>query len=235
MTSGGPHPPTSVATVLLASGQGSNAAALLASRRADAPWHPVALLADRPEAPALEVARKHGIPGRCVLPGPDHEARLTDTLAEVGAELLALAGYLRLVPSAVVARYRGRMVNVHPSLLPAFGGAGMYGRRVHEAVLSAGARVTGVTVHLLDERFDEGPILTQWPVPVHPDDTPEALAARVLCVEHALYPLAVDHLARWIRRVDPGRTAAPVGPAPPLDLTLPDLLSRRTHAGLTFP
>jgi phosphoribosylglycinamide formyltransferase 1 len=99
-----------------------------------------------------------------------------------------LAGYLRLVPAAIVRRWEGRMLNVHPALLPAFGGKGMYGRRIHEAVLAARSTVTGVTVHLVDEHFDEGPIVAQWPVPVHPGDTPESLAARVLAAEHRLYP-----------------------------------------------
>ena len=107
-----------------------------------------------------------------------------------------LAGWLQLVPSEVVARYHGRMVNVHPALLPAFGGKGMYGKRVHQAVIAAGARVSGATVHLVDERYDEGAILAQWPVPVLPGDTPETLAARVLAVEHRILPLAVEALAR---------------------------------------
>ena len=106
-------------------------------------------------------------------------------------DLLVLAGYLRLVPAPVVAAYRGRIINTHPSLLPAFGGKGMYGERVHRAVLASGARETGVTVHLVDEVYDRGAVLAQSRVPVLRDDTAERLAARVLEVEHRLLPAVV--------------------------------------------
>jgi folate-dependent phosphoribosylglycinamide formyltransferase PurN len=106
-------------------------------------------------------------------------------------DLLVLAGYLKLVPAAVIARYRDHVLNVHPALLPAFGGRGMYGHRVHEAVLASGARESGATVHLVDEVYDRGAILAQARVPVLPDDTPDRLAARVLAVEHRLLPAAV--------------------------------------------
>jgi folate-dependent phosphoribosylglycinamide formyltransferase PurN len=97
------------------------------------------------------------------------------------------------------------MLNVHPALLPAFGGPGMYGMRVHEAVLAAGCRVSGATVHYVDERYDEGRIIAQWPVPVLPDDTAETLAARVLRVEHRLYPAVVDALVRANGRLNNDR------------------------------
>jgi len=102
---------------------------------------------------------------------------------------------MHLVPAAVVERFRGRMVNIHPALLPAFGGQGLYGSRVHRAVLASGVRVTGATVHLVDERYDTGPIVAQWPVPVAADDTPESLAARVLRAEHRLLPAVVEAFA----------------------------------------
>ena len=109
---------------------------------------------------------------------------------------MVLAGFLKLVPAAVVARYRGRILNVHPSLLPAFGGAGMYGARVHRAVLASGAAESGATVHLVDEVYDRGPIVAQERVPVEPGDTPERLAARVLEAEHRLLPAVVLAAAR---------------------------------------
>src|SRR5207244_6040575 len=111
------------------------------------------------------------------------------------ANLVFLAGYLKRVPSAAVARFALRMINIHPALLPAFGGPGMYGRRVHERVLASGAAISGATVHYVDEEYDHGPIIAQWPVPVRPGDTPETLAARVLEVEHRLLPLVVTALA----------------------------------------
>ena len=121
---------------------------------------------------------------------------LASLLGSHDIDIVALAGYLRFVPAEVTRRWRGRIVNVHPSLLPAFGGAGMYGIRVHQAVIAAGVRVTGVTVHFVDEQYDQGPIIAQVPVPVLPTDTPELLATRVLAVEHALYPAALDAVAR---------------------------------------
>src|SRR5690606_34460471 len=120
--------------------------------------------------------------------------RMLAVLEEHRIQLIVLAGYLKLVPPDVVARYRGRMLNIHPALLPAFGGPGMYGLRVHQAVIASGARVSGATVHLVDDRYDEGRIVAQWPVPVAVGDTAEELAARVLRVEHMLLPAAVEAL-----------------------------------------
>jgi len=111
-------------------------------------------------------------------------------------ELVVLAGWLQLVPAEVVRTYHGRMINIHPALLPAFGGRGMYGMRVHQAVIAAGVRVSGATVHFVDERYDEGAIVAQWPVPVLPGDSAETLAARVLAVEHRILPVAVEAIAR---------------------------------------
>jgi folate-dependent phosphoribosylglycinamide formyltransferase PurN len=126
-----------------------------------------------------------------VLPDPSDAADWLERLARHRVDLLVLAGYLKLVPAAVIARYRDHVLNVHPALLPAFGGRGMYGHRVHEAVLASGARESGATVHLVDEVYDRGAILAQARVPVLPDDTPDRLAARVLAVEHRLLPAAV--------------------------------------------
>jgi folate-dependent phosphoribosylglycinamide formyltransferase PurN len=129
-----------------------------------------------------------------VLKNPDDPAELVTAVADAG--LAVLAGYLRRVPAKAVAQYRHRMINIHPALLPAFGGPGMYGHRVHEQVLASGVTFSGATVHYVDEEFDHGPIIAQWPVPVRADDTPDALAARVLAVEHRLLPLVVTALAR---------------------------------------
>ncbi len=214
MTEAGPP----VRTVLFASGGGSNVAALLDSRSEG--WTPVLLVSDREEAPVLELARARGVQVAVVPPGDRFEDRLLSVLDGAGAELLVLAGYLRLVPAAVVRRWQGRMLNIHPSLLPAFGGKGMYGRRIHEAVLASRATITGATVHQVDEHFDEGPVLAQWPVAVRTEDTPETLALRVLEAEHLLYPAVVNHVARAL-----GRGEAP-RPLMPSDLT---------RHGLEFP
>ena len=184
---------------VLASGGGTNLQALLDhfEQRGERRQGDVVLVAsDRASAGALERARVRGITA-ALLPTPRRVEglELAPLLEQHGVELIALAGYLRHVPDSVVRRYAGRIVNVHPALLPAFGGAGMYGARVHEAVLAAGVTVSGATVHFVEEEYDRGPIIAQWPVPVLSGDDAATLAARVLRVEHLLYPRIVDALA----------------------------------------
>src|SRR5690606_19715317 len=155
----------------------------------------VALVAsDKPDAGALEVARRESIEARALELGAEHEQALLALFREHEIDIVVLAGFLRLVPSAVVRAFHGRMVNVHPALLPAFGGKGMYGGRVHRAVLEAGVRVSGPTVHFVDEIYDHGAIIAQWPVPVLERDTEQTLAARVLYAEHRLLPRVVHAL-----------------------------------------
>jgi phosphoribosylglycinamide formyltransferase 1 len=185
------------------SGRGSNLEALLRAMETDGPAEIVLVITDKAEARGLEHARRRGIPVTVLADAGAPEEWL-QSLNEKRIDLLVLAGYLKLVPAAVVAAYRGRIMNTHPSLLPAFGGKGMYGERVHRAVLASGARETGVTVHLVDEAYDRGPILAQSRVPVREDDTPERLAARVLEVEHRLLPAAVLAAARAGRPVPLG-------------------------------
>ena len=172
------------------SGRGRNLEALLRALGPDAPARVVLVLSNRADAPALERAIAHRIPS-VVLQDPSDAAEWLGLLERHSVQLVVLAGYLKLVPSDVIARFRGRIINVHPALLPSFGGRGMYGRRVHEAVLASGARESGATVHLVDEVYDRGPILAQARVPVLPGDDPDRLAARVLEVEHRLLPAAV--------------------------------------------
>jgi folate-dependent phosphoribosylglycinamide formyltransferase PurN len=110
-------------------------------------------------------------------------------------DLVVLAGYLKHLPAKVTSAYHARIINIHPGLLPEFGGAGMYGVKVHEAVIAAGSRATGVTIHFVDEEFDHGPTIAQWRIPVRDDDTAETLAGRVLEVEHRVYPAIVEMVA----------------------------------------
>jgi formyltetrahydrofolate-dependent phosphoribosylglycinamide formyltransferase len=203
---------------VLASGGGSNLQALLdhhdalgAARRSD-----VALVvSNRADAGALDRARARRV-GAAVLADPADGAALQALLDTHGVELVLLAGYLKLVPEAVTRRYHGRMLNVHPALLPAFGGPGMYGARVHRAVLAAGARVSGATVHFVDAEYDRGAVVAQWPVPVLDGDTPDTLAARVLRVEHLLVPRAVEALAAGRVALDAdGRARSAAGAAAP--------------------
>ena len=184
-----------VRVAVLVSGGGTNLQALLDALH-DSPIAQVTrVISDRPDAGALERARRAGVP-TTLLRDANAPAELESALA--GAQLVVLAGYLKLVHSSVVARFRGRMINIHPALLPAFGGPGMYGRRVHEAVLASGAKESGATVHFVDEAFDRGAIIAQEKVPVQKGDTAETLAARVLEAEHRLLPKVVLDLARRI-------------------------------------
>lgn len=172
------------------SGRGSNLEALLRALGPDAAARVVLVLSNRADAGALSSAATHGVPAE-VLADPANAAEWLDRLERFGVDLLVLAGYLKLVPAEVIARYRGRIVNIHPALLPGFGGPGMYGRRVHEAVLASGARESGATVHLVDEEYDRGAVLARARVPVLPGDTPDRLAARVLEAEHRLLPAVI--------------------------------------------
>jgi formyltetrahydrofolate-dependent phosphoribosylglycinamide formyltransferase len=184
---------------VLASGGGSNLQAMIERFAGSESVRIELVISDREAAGALTRARSAGstalhipVAGR---PEADVTEALLAALAAHAIDLVALAGYLRLVPADVVSAFRGRILNIHPALLPAFGGSGMYGRRVHEAVLRAGSRVTGATVHHVDERYDEGRIVAQWPVPVLPGDDVDTLAARVLRVEHRLYPEVIAAIA----------------------------------------
>lgn len=197
---------TRIRVAVLASGRGSNLQSLIEACAApDAPAAVAAALSDRPDAGALDRARAAGVPAM-VIDDPRDGPAIERRLREAGAALVVLAGYLKLVPREPARAFAGRMLNIHPALLPAFGGRGMYGRRVHEAVLESGVRITGVTVHLVDEVYDRGPIVAQWPVPVLPGDTPDTLAGRVLAVEHQLLPAVVFAAARDLQ------VGRPVGP-----------------------
>jgi phosphoribosylglycinamide formyltransferase-1 len=182
---------------VLASGRGSNLQAiidhfdniarervakvvLVASNRADSP----ALI--RAATASIDIAH---------FDAADDGTQLLALLQKFRIDLVVLAGYLKRIPSKVIHAYAGRIINIHPALLPAFGGEGMYGARVHEAVIAAGAKESGVTVHLVDDDYDHGPILAQWRVPVEKSDTAESLAARVLNVEHIVYPRTVEMVA----------------------------------------
>jgi phosphoribosylglycinamide formyltransferase 1 len=184
---------------ILASHGGSNAQAIIdacAQHRIDAEVR--VLISNNSDSPALQRARRAGIPA-LHLSSETHrdstalDAAILDALVSCGVNLVALAGYMKKLGPRTLKHFRGRIVNVHPALLPKFGGRGMYGMRVHEAVIAAGEKISGATIHLVDQDYDTGPILAQREVPVLPGDTSETLAARVLKVEHALY---VETLAR---------------------------------------
>ena len=222
---------------VLASGGGSNLQAILDHLAAlgDARCGDVVLVAsNRPDAGALARAARSGIASEVLRSShaPDG-ADVGTVLDEHGVELVALAGYMRLVPADVTAAYRGHMLNVHPALLPEFGGPGMYGARVHRAVVQAGAPFSGPTVHFVDEVYDHGAVIAQWPVPVLPGDDDRTLAARVLRAEHLLYPRVVNAVAGGEARIgDDGRVVSTRFPEPRLPTMDPELDDRDLAAWL---
>jgi phosphoribosylglycinamide formyltransferase-1 len=190
---------------VLVSGGGTNLQALLDAAAAGAAFAVVHVVADRENAFALERARRAGV-ATTVVPHRDFadraafERALGDALAATGAQWVALAGFMRVLGAELVARWRGRMLNIHPSLLPAFRGL-----HTHRRVLAAGLRVTGCTVHVVTPELDDGPVVVQAAVPVLDGDTEETLAARVLEQEHAAYPLALELMASGRAVVDGAR------------------------------
>ncbi len=186
---------------VFASGRGSNFQAILNAIDAGLlPARITVLISNKSDAGALEIARARGIPtsqlSQKLFPSEEALAEaMLNVLSKQRAEFIALAGYLKKIPLQVVRRYRNRIVNIHPALLPSFGGAGMYGHYVHEAVIASGVKVSGASVHLVDEEYDRGPIVMQKTVDVAPDDTPDSLAAKVLTIEHEIYPFVLKAFA----------------------------------------
>jgi len=182
---------------VLASGRGSNLQAIIEhfDNLARERIAKVALVAsNRADSPALIRAATASI-DIAHFDAANDGSQLLDLLRKSRIDLVVLAGYLKRIPAKVIREYAGRIMNIHPALLPAFGGEGMYGARVHEAVIASGVKESGVTVHLVDDEYDRGPIVAQWRVPVEPLDTPDSLASRVLAVEHVVYPRAVEIVA----------------------------------------
>jgi len=214
---------------VLASGGGSNFQALLDHARAAPGDWDVRLLVMNKEAGAAERARGADVPVR-IIPTKDRSDQEVagDTLAafdEHAIDVVLLAGYLRKLPPEVTRRYAGRMLNIHPALLPEFGGPGMYGRNVHQAVAQSDVAVTGATIHFVNEVYDDGAVLGQWQVARLPGDTPDDIAARVLEVEHRLYPAAVDHLCTALRAGRTPERMADVRLDEPPDVDRPDIQS----------
>jgi phosphoribosylglycinamide formyltransferase-1 len=181
----------------LASNNGSSMRAIVAAcRDGRLAAEPVLVVSNRKDSPALAFAVQNNVPALCIptVKDPDGaDKSLADALTASGAELVVLSGYLRKLGPRTLAAFRNRILNVHPALLPDFGGQGMYGRRVHEAVLAAGVAETGATVHVVDDEYDHGPPVAQARVPVKPDDTAADIEARVMAAEPGLY---IDTLKR---------------------------------------
>lgn len=149
-------------------------------------------------AAALEFAASHQVATRVIATQTDPEGadrKLADALTEAGVELVVLSGYLRRLGPVTLGRYRNRILNIHPGALPRFGGEGMYGRRVHEAVIASGVPASGVTIHLVDEEYDRGPVLARWEVPLEPGETVDTLEARVTGLEPGLFVETLQKIA----------------------------------------
>jgi phosphoribosylglycinamide formyltransferase-1 len=197
---------------VFASGRGSNFQAILnAIDTGILPARVVVLISNKSDAGAMEIARAYNISTQHLSQKMfSSEEALTDAILEVleknHADLIALAGYLKKIPGRVIQQYRNRIVNIHPALLPSFGGQGMYGHHVHESVIACGEKISGATVHLVDEEYDRGPIVLQKTVDIMPNETPDSLAAKVLKVEHEIFPLALKAFAEGRVRIE-GRKA----------------------------
>lgn len=201
---------------VFASGRGSNFRAIQhALEGMKQPPARIALcLSNNPDPGAFEFARENGIETvrlspRMFTSEEEYEQALLDLLLNREIDMIVLAGYMKLLPRRVVQRYRNRIFNIHPALLPEFGGKGMYGANVHSAVITAGRAESGATVHVVDLEYDTGAILAQERVPVLLDDTPETLAERVLEAEHRLFPRVVIEQARKL--LDERGREAPAG------------------------
>ena len=188
-----------VAVLVGTKGRGSNMAALVkAGQAGEMPAVVVLVVAPRSSTPALETAAELGVPTVVLDWKADgYSAALMAALLDAQIDIVCLAGYMTLLPDAVLEGFPGRVLNIHPALLPKFGGKGMYGHHVHEAVIAAGEAESGCSVHLVTPVYDEGEVVVQLHCPVEADDTPETLAARVLTLEHQAYPMAVAEV--WSR------------------------------------
>jgi len=179
------------------SGRGSNLTAIynaIVGKHLEASINLV--VSSRSDAGALDFARLYSLPYYIEPSLPDQDGNYTTqllkTLEQHGVDFIALCGYMRLLSPIIVRTYKNRIVNIHPALLPCFGGKGMYGKHVHETVLESGVKFSGASVHLVDEEYDRGPIVLQEIVPIADTDTPDSLAAKVLTIEHAILPRALQ-------------------------------------------
>ena len=192
---------------VLASGGGTNLQAIIdACERGEIDGDVAVVISNVPEAYALERARKHRIDAfsfpHAGVSREQHEQDIIACLEQHQVDLVCLAGYLRMMTPLIIRKYAGRMMNTHPALLPAFGGKGMHGLYVHQAVLDYGCKVSGCTIHFVTEEVDGGQIILQKSVPVSEDDTPETLQERVLKEEHKLFPRAIQLFAQGKLKIE---------------------------------
>lgn len=192
---------------VLASGGGTNLQSIIdACERGEIDGDVAVVISNMPDAFALERARKHGIDAYCFphqgVTREQHEADVIECLEQHKVNLVCLAGYLRMLTPVFINKYAGRLMNTHPALLPSFGGKGMHGLSVHQAVLEYGCKVSGCTIHFVTLEVDGGPIILQKAVPVQEGDTAETLQERVLKEEHKLFPRAIQLFAQGKLKID---------------------------------
>lgn len=200
--------PINIAVMVSGHGRGSNLQTIVdACRDGRVNGRVAVVIGVKDEVPAMDRARSAGVPTIEAKP-KDYETdeaygvRLLEILGEYSVDLICLAGYMRILPPAVVSAFRWRIMNTHAALIPSFCGKGMYGEHVHKAVIEYGAKISGCTIHLVDEQYDTGPIIIQKAVPVEEFDTPETLAARILPNEHAAYVEAIQLFAQGRLQVE---------------------------------
>lgn len=181
-----------VRIAILASGSGTNAQRLMEHFQHHSAGRVVLIGCDQPRAGVLQRAWDAGVPSLLFTGKQLRDGAVLRELKTQRIDLIILAGFMRLIPAEMVSAFPGRILNIHPSLLPKFGGKGMYGQRVHQAVIAAGEKESGITIHLVNEHYDEGRHLAQYTCAVRPTDTPDTLAARIHALEHAHYPEVVE-------------------------------------------
>ncbi len=180
---------------VLASGKGSNAEQICHYFMLHPNIHVRLIVSNKPEAGVLKVADHYTVE-KVVIPNSRLEADLLPVLMSADIDFVVLAGFLRVIPADVVKTYTGKMVNIHPALLPAYGGKGMYGRLVHQAVIDAGETKSGITIHFVTEEYDKGDIIFQQSCEIEPSDTPDRLAEKIHQLEHRHYPVVIENLIR---------------------------------------
>ncbi len=189
---------------IMASGKGSNAEAIIKfSREKEAAFQVVLIITNNPEAGVIDVAKRHSTNWECInakgyVNKEDAEIKLLESIEKNGVEMIALAGYLQLIPQKLIDKFPDRILNIHPSLLPKYGGKGMYGLRVHKKVIENREQISGSSVHIVESEYDSGKILCQSLVTIDENEMPITLSEKVLQVEHTIYPLVLNEQSKQI-------------------------------------
>lgn len=195
MSLGSEHPQQKTGVTIFATGGGTNAENCIRYFKGHQRIYINLIVSNKPHAGVLSKAEKYQIPARVITSEAwKHPDALIAELRAAGTGFIVLAGYLALVPQALIAAYPGRIINIHPALLPKFGGKGMFGKRIHEAVINEGEKETGITIHEVNEEYDKGKILFQKKIEIDPDDTPESLENKVRKLEYYYLPRVIESL-----------------------------------------